>query len=137
MEMAYTKIAGIGEGTTTQTMVNPCNIQTLDNIIMLCDDIELANYTMNNAFFKLSDSSMYPGSDLKIPVFITDKSVIPNVYYILPLKIDTQGELSLPSSFGTATVHTNGLCFHINSKYYNQTIGNTDPSLFTSPLSGV
>ena len=135
--MAYTKIAAIGEGTTNQTMPNPCNIQTLNNVIMLCDDITLTNYTANTPLFTLSDSSMFPASELNIPVFVTDTSTTPNVFFIIPLVVATDGKISIHTSFTSAILHTNGICFHVNGKYYNQTIGNTDPSLFPSPLNGV
>ena len=135
--MAYTKIAAIGEYTTTNTVGNPCNVQTLDNIVMLCDDMDVVNYTSGDVLLTLSDSSMFPTSELTIPVFITDLSQTPNYFFITPLRVNSSGELYLNVNLSNATIHLNGICFHVNSTYYNQTIGNTDPSLFTSPLNGV
>ena len=128
--MAYTHIANIGTAQSSFTIANPANIQTLDNIIMFCDDIEIANYTAGDDIVKLVSNTMYPASSMIIPVCVTDSGVTA----IEPLTIADTGELSLQSSHTLATVHLNGICFHANSQYYTPAIGNIYNN-GTSPLS--
>ena len=127
--MAYDLIAEIGVITTTHMTANPCNIMTLDNIVMLCDDLDIVNYTANDVLLELSDSSMYPDTPIIIPVCVTEGTQT----RIAPLTITIAGELLLPFSYTTATVHLNGICWHVNSKYYTPAIGNIYNN-GTSPL---
>lgn len=131
--MAYTIIGGIGTITTNFSTSNPCNMQTLNNIIMLCDDLEIDSpYTAGDVLLTLSDSSMFPDTEIIIPVCVTEG----NQTRIAPLTINIAGEFTLPFSYTTAIVHLNGICFHVNSKYYTPAIGNIYNN-GSSPLSVV
>lgn len=130
--MAYTVIGGKGVITTSFVTSNPCNLQTLDNIIMLCDDLEITNYQANDVLLTLSQPSMFPLTEIILPVCVTDSQGT----RIAPLTINIAGELSLPFSYTSATVHLNGVCWHVNSKYYTPAIGNIYNN-GTSPLSEI
>lgn len=128
--MAYTQIANIGVITTNFTSTNPCNMQTLNNVIMLCDDLEITNYNANDVLLTLSDSSMFPNTEIVIPVCVTEGIQT----RIAPLTINIAGELSLPFTYTSAIVRLNGICFHVNSQYYTPAIGNIYNN-GTSPLN--
>ena len=127
--MAYTHIAGIGIVNTANTMPNKCNIMTENNVVMLCDDVYLHNYSANSVILTLSKPMMWPLTDIVTPVCVTDSQGTS----VVPLTINTSGEFKLQSSYTQATVHLNGLCFNVNSKYYNPSIGNIYDN-GTSPL---
>ena len=118
--MAYNRLGNIGVVTTANTVTNPCNIQTLDNIIMLCDDVELINYTADDVILTLSDSSMFPAQDIVFPVCVTEQTGTRTA----ACTFHDDGTFTLPFSYTSATVHFNGICLHVNSVYYTPTIGN-------------
>lgn len=128
--MSYTVIGGIGTVTSNFSISNPCNIMSLDNIVMICDDVEISSYIAGDVILTLSDNAMLPLSDLIIPVCITTN----NQTVIKPLTISSNGELSLDENYTLATVHLNGICWHVNSTYYTPSIGNIYNN-GTSPLS--
>lgn len=119
--MPYTVIGGIGVITTNFSTSNPCNIQTLNNIVMLCDDLEITSgYNAGDVLLTLSDSEMFPDTEIVIPICVTEGTQT----RIAPLTINIAGEFTLPFNYTTAIVHLNGICFHVNSKYYTPAIGN-------------
>lgn len=127
--MAYTVLGNIGTITTSHSTSNPCCIQSKDNIVMFCDDLDVSNYTANDVLLELPDASMYPSTEIIIPVCVTEN----NNTRIAPLTVNIAGELSLPFSYTSATVHLNGICWHVNSQYYTPSIGNIYNN-GTSPL---
>ena len=132
--MAYNIIAGKGTINTNYETANPCNLMTLDNIVMLCDDLIIDNpngYTANDVLLTLSDSKMFPDTEIIMPICVTE----PTGTRIAPLTINIAGEFSLPFSYVVDTlIHLNGVCWHVNSKYYTPAIGNIYNN-GTSPLS--
>lgn len=135
--MAYNLIADIGEiqlarSTYSFENGNPCNILTRDNIVILCDNILVDSYTANSILATLSNpSTMAPSHDIIIPIYrITNNST----YNAARLKINTNGELSVSSAATNGKILLNGICFHVNDKYYNPAIGNIYNN-GTSPLS--
>lgn len=133
--MPYTVIGGIGVISTSHLTANPCNIQTLNNVIMLCDDIEIATggYTANDTLLTLSDPEMFPDTEIVVPICVTEGTTTRTA----PLTINLAGEFSLPFSYAAGTiVHLNGICWHVNSKYYTPAIGNIYNN-GTSPLTAI
>lgn len=126
--MPYTIIGGIGEFQPIESasISNKCNILTMDNIVMFCDNVTLTSYSAGSTFIKLSEESFYPSTPIAIPVVVNNT--------ITFLSIDTHGELRLPNSYDNAIVYLNGICFSVNSKYYTPEIGNIYNN-GTSPLS--
>ena len=118
--MAYNIIAGIGVVTSPFNPTNPCNLQTCDNIVMVCDDVSVSNYTAGDTLIAMSDASMHPAQTLTIPVCVTHG----NSTDIVPLTITPSGEVYLDHSYSSAIVHLNGICWHVNSQYYTPAIGN-------------
>lgn len=116
--MPYTVIGGIGEviPTSNTTIHNKCNILTLNNVVMLCDNVTITNYAAGSTFLKLSDESFYPTTPISIPVVVNNELTF--------LGIDASGEFRLPKSYDNATVYLNGIMFSVNSKYYTPEIGN-------------
>lgn len=69
--MAYNVIADLGEYTSPYNVTNKCNILTMDNEIMLCEDIVLNSYN-GNTILTLSSSGMFPSNNLYIPCGLTE-----------------------------------------------------------------
>lgn len=136
IEMAYTRIADIGEIQLSNSSYsfqngNPCNILTVDNIVMLCDNIVIpGSLSSNQTFATLSNpTKMAPLHDIILPLARINNGS----YGTVRLKINTSGQLSISSSCNNATLYLNGLCFNVNDKYYTPTIGNIYNN-GTSPL---
>lgn len=70
--MAYNIIADLGEYITNYPVNNKCNILTLDNEIMLCEDIVLSEYNAGDTILTLSSPKMFPTNDIYIPCGITE-----------------------------------------------------------------
>lgn len=135
--MAYDIIASIGEctlGSNTYSFVhsNPCAILTKDNIVTLCDDVEITDYTANSTILTLPNSLFYPPYDIIIPIIISTSSA--NGQKVL--KIKSNGQIVTTSAYAnqSAKVRLNGLSFNVAGRYYNPTIGNIYNN-GTSPLS--
>ena len=118
--MAYNTLAGIGTVITSNQTDNPCNILTMDNIIMLCGDVGLTDYTADDVILTLSYPSMRPSSDIVFPVCVSEVSTVRTA----PCTLHTDGTITLPFSYTSAIVHFNGLCLHVNDSYYTPSIGN-------------
>lgn len=136
--MPYGKIGGINaiqleQGFSFENS-NPCNMITLDNIVMLCDNVVVSGvYVKDSVFLTLTDEIMYPENEVKIPVVVyTDSN-----YEIDILTINSDGEMSINNSFYNCTIKLNGLCWESNSKYYKPEIGNIYPQYFTMDMSEV
>lgn len=130
--MPYTIIGDIGEydADVSATVHNKCNILTLNNVVMLCDNVIVTDYMALNPLIKLSSDLFYPESGICLPVCIGENNNIT----IKPLHINAQGELYLDDSYENATIYLNGVCFNVNSKYYTPEIGNIYNN-GTSPLT--
>lgn len=120
--MPYRVIAAVGEMTLADTaaMTNKANVMTLDNVVMLCGDCTLTNYTAGAAFATLSEESIFPEEAVTVPVCVTSDGQTRLTF----LAVGIDGTLSLPFDYASATVHLNGICFNSNSKYYTPEIGN-------------
>lgn len=123
--MAYTIIANIGVCDLNDDFEfvqdNPCNLMTLDNEIMLCDDIYYPYaYVAGTTIFTVSDAIMYPDFQMKIPIvihtFYGDFSDI--------LVLDTDGTAHVDNSFYQPMFLLNGIKWHINANFYTPAIGN-------------
>lgn len=126
--MPYTIIGGIGEmiAADNADIHNKANILTLNNVVMLCDNVNLTDYTAGETFLTLSEESFFPDTNVNIPIVVNNQ--------LTWLTITTDGELKLPNSYETAVVCLNGIMFSVNSKYYTPEIGNVFNN-GTSPLS--
>lgn len=132
--MAYNFVAYIGEVTTSHTMTNKTIIMTPDNICMLLSDIKPAsNISAGGTVFTLPDPILYPKEEISIVVPAYSSSNPTTNYYRI-LNIQPNGTVTVRTSTSTAyTLKTNGLTWHINDKFYSNTIGNT--SGFTRPYN--
>ena len=130
--MPYTVIGGIGVMELAEgcTMANPANVMTLNNQVMFCGDAQLTGYTAGSTFATLSEEGLFPEEPVVIPVCVTSGSSTS----VVPLTVQVDGGLELPSDYTSATVHLNGVQFTANSKYYTPAIGNIYND-GTSPLS--
>lgn len=129
--MAYNLIAAIGTITTAHSISNPCNIMTLDNMVMLCDDITLtAAYQANRVLLTLSDNDMAPLTDVTLPICVSDGTQTE----ITTMTVHSNATISIGKTCSSGMViHLNGICWHANSKYYTPSIGNIYNN-GTSPL---
>ena len=133
--MPYTLIGMIGTITLANNVScsnsNPCNLMTLNNQVIICDDIEYSGkYIAYSTLFTLSDSSMFPANGIILPISVsTDYGIEQANCYI-----DSNGQVSVDNSYYNPLFLFNGFTFHVNDKYYNPTIGNIYNN-GTSPLS--
>lgn len=127
--MAYTRIAAIGECTTSLTMTNKTILMTVDNIVCICGDIQ-GTVAANGVLFTLPDSSMYPEQDILLIVM----GLSGGTYSQRRIRVKPNGDVVSDSAATNMTFFTNGFMFHVNSKFYNSTLGNNDESIMTSPL---
>lgn len=120
--MPYGVIGGIGVMTpgTGVTMENPCNILSLNNVIYLCDDMQLKNYTAKSPLATLSEEDFFPSKEAIIPCFLEQGGTIE----LVALHLDMTGQFYLDEDVADGTLHTNGLCLNVNSRYYTPEIGN-------------
>lgn len=135
--MAYNTIAEIGEFTLASQNFsfvngNPCNILTEDNILMLCDDIHVSGTaTAGTIIGHVSNpNTMAPADVIRIPcIRHTDTGTSSTII----LRLTALGNLITSSTVTDARICMNGVCVHLNSKYYTPTIGNIYNN-GTSPL---
>lgn len=109
---------------TTATMQNACVILTLNNDVILMDNVTLDAYTSGSTFATLPES-MRPMSEVRVPVILNDSATT--------LIVKPDGTMSIPTD-ATGTLYLNGVTFNVCGTYYNSTIGNNF-SQGTSPLS--
>lgn len=108
----------------TATMQNACVILTLNNDVILMDNVTLDGYVSGSTFATLPES-MRPMSEVRVPVFLDDAPTA--------LTVKTDGTMSIPTD-ATGTLYLNGVTFNVCGTYYNSAIGNNF-SQGTSPLS--
>lgn len=123
--MAYTNLAAIQplvlETGFAFENSNPANFMTLDNIVMICDNIVVnGNYVKDSVFLTLQNLVMAPSTTIRIPIVVYSD----DNYEIDILTINSDGEMSINNSFKNCTIHLNGICWQANSKYYTPEIGN-------------
>ena len=136
--MPYGKIGGVGTISLSTGFSfensNPANIITVDNIVMLCDNVVVTgNYIKDSVFLTLSSTIMAPASTVRIPIVVYSD----DNYELDILSINTNGEMSINNSFKNCTIHLNGICWQANSKYYTPDIGNIYPQYFSMDMTGV
>lgn len=90
-----------------------CILSSFNDVIFL-ENFELDNYTANNTVGTLP-SDCVPSTNIYLPCVISETSTA-----ITILKIDTNGNLSIPSSHSSAILHTLGLTFNICANYFNK-----------------
>lgn len=123
--MAYNQIFTIGVCTLNDDFEfvrdNPCNIMTLDNEIILCDDIYYPyNYIAGTKIFTVSEEDMFPDYQLKIPIVVhTLYGDFPDIFIL-----NTDGTAHIDNSFYQPTFLTNGIMWNINANFYTPEIGN-------------
>lgn len=106
------------------TMPNACVILTLNNDVILMDNVALDGYVSGSTFATLPES-MRPLNEVRVPVLLDDAQTA--------LVIKTDGTMSIPKD-ATGTLYLNGVTFNVCGTYYNTAIGNNF-SQGTSPLS--
>ena len=106
------------------TMPNACVILTLNNDVILMDNVALDAYVSGSTFATLPES-MRPSNEIRMPVLLDDTATA--------LIVKTDGTMSIPTD-ATGTLYLNGVTFNVCGTYYNATIGNNF-SQGTSPLS--
>ena len=109
---------------STATMPNACVILTLNNDVILMDNVALDGYVSGSTFATLPES-MRPMSEVRVPVFLDDT--------VTALMVKTDGTMGITTD-ATGTLYLNGVTFNICGTYYNAAIGNNF-SQGTSPLS--
>lgn len=132
--MPYGVIGGVGvmalgEGVT---MDNPCNILSLNNVIYLCDDMVLKNYTRTKTLATLSNEIFYPKKLAIVPCFLEHDGNVE----LVGLYLNSLGQFYLSIDVADGILHTNGLCLNVNSRYYTPEIGNIYDNN-TSPIDAV
>lgn len=128
--MAYGRIAAIQNGTTNFTMNNKTAILTMDNVVMICGDIENVTVGANGVIYTLPSSSMFPSSDIVLVIM----GLSGTTYSQRRIRIKPNGTIVTDSGVSNMTFYTNGIMFHVNSKYYNDTIGNNNQNTMTRPM---
>lgn len=125
--MPYNKLGGMTNIHTADNVTsdNTCIILTMDNIVEIMGSLHLYNYEANTTLFTVP-TTYAPMNDIHIPVI----SSIPNVH---TLTIASTGEISVNESFVNNILYTNGLCYNICDKYYNEQIGNNQPQYTSNP----
>lgn len=149
--MPYTVIGAIGElvlsDGATASNGNKCVLMSLNNEVMLCDNIQVSNYSSGEEFAVLPDESMCPETSVTFPVKVTAKESAFTAYEhdngligahlpFAQLTITDTGALSVNRDLDNGTVYLCGLSFTANSKYYTPEIGNIYNN-GTSPLQEV
>lgn len=130
--MAYGRIAGINKMTLNYgSCSNKTIILTMDNEILFCGDITGLTVAADVVIATIP-TTFAPANDV---CFVVYASIPGNatVYYRI-IKITPTGEISTNQPLGNATLHLNGICVHINDKFYNDTIGNNNETTMTYPI---
>ena len=112
--MAYNVIANLQQYTTNYNVTNRCILQTMDNELMFCDNIELGDYTANTDIAELPETTMYPLYDLFIPCCVkqTFENLLENSEHFNP------DNTPFTNSNVTATTTANTMYFDGERYYY-------------------
>lgn len=133
--MAYGNIASVGKITveSNYTISNATVLKDENNIVMLCGNITVTNATTGRQkLMTLPHSSMYPNETIR---FLAPYLSSGGTGGYMAIIVETTGEIYYTANVGAnSTIFLNGAIFHVNSKYYNDTIGNNNQSLFTRPM---
>lgn len=133
--MPYGKLGAIGKC----ELLNGCEstndtaILTLNNCVILCGDylFDASDYDMK--FAKLPDNKMFPETLIRIPVVCDVEFMEKSCYVNTYMDVDNEGNMSVPLK-GMVTVMLENTIIPINSRYYNDTIGN-NTGIGSSPIS--
>lgn len=130
--MAYGRLAAIGKGTVTNGNTdNETVLQTVDNIVCFCGNIYNVTRNSGQNFFTLPSTIANPSERIYFPaIYIENSQYLIGVFYL-----STNGNVGTRTTINNATVCLQGLAIHLNKIYYNNTIGNNDESLMTSPIN--
>lgn len=134
--MPYRVIGAIGEMAlaTGVTMVNKAAVMTLDNQVMFCGNMTIANYAQNTVLATLPDEQMWPSEPVVIPCWLQTNQSGNQQYTMVGIGIQTDGTLVMGRNVQNGVLFLNGAQFTANSKYYTPEIGNIYNN-GTSPLS--
>lgn len=131
--MAYSRIAAIGKLiVNNQNIDNSTVIFTLDNEILFTGDVEIVNSANSNTTIVTLPSNFPRPS--KLLYFICAFTTSTNTETFKTCKLHTDGTITI-NSIGYGTLRLNGVCINLNNNFYNDTIGNNDESIMTSPIS--
>ena len=128
--MAYNRIAGIGNGTSNQTMNNKTVIQTMDNILCFCGNMSGVTKNASTAIFQIPDSMRTFVDVIRFPAVYNESGT----YKVGAFVLRNNGYLYTLQALNNATVFLNGICLNINDYFYNDTIGNNNQSNMTYPI---
>lgn len=119
--MPYTRLGDIGtlEVNAGVTGDNLCCILTLNNTVQLMGNLVLSGIDPSTYIAKLPES-MTPIADMVFPVYLESGSELT----IVPMKVDTHGQVTVQTSSTEGTLYLNGIEFACADRYYNGEIGN-------------
>lgn len=99
--------ASSGQVADTDVVMLSCT-----NDVQPIGDWTLTDYTANSSFSTLP-SECRPMKTLKIPVVVND-----GIDRIVVLTVNTDGTMTLPSDYASATVYLSGINFNISDNWY-------------------
>ena len=128
--MAYGRIAGVQKGTTSQTMTNKTIVQTMDNILCFCGNFNSVTLNASQAIFKVPTGMEPANSTIRFAAVYSESGT----YKVGAFSLLTNGYVYTLQALNNANVYFNGICLNLNDDYYNDTIGNNDPSNMSRPV---
>lgn len=133
--MPYTVLGALGKC----ELLNGCEctnataLLTLNNCVILCGDYLFDTTDYDMKFAKLPWDDMFPETLTRVPVVCEVEYLGHSCYVNTYMNVDANGNMSVPLN-GMVTVLLENAIIPINSRYYNDTIGNNTGE-GTSPLS--
>ena len=129
--MAYSRLAAIGKGTANVgTITNPTVLQTMDNIVCFCGNLETVTCSNGATLYTLPNTISLPDNTTYFPcVYIESGTYNIGVFFL-----SVQGLVKTRQALNNATVCLRGVNVNLNDNFYNNTIGNNDESTMTSPI---
>lgn len=133
--MPYTVLGALGKCELLNgcTSTNSTALLTLNNCVILCGDYAFDATAYDMKFAKLPREEMFPEDMIRVPVMCEVEFLGNPCYVNTYMDVDTEGNMSVPLN-GTVTVKLENVIIPINSRYYNDVIGNNTGE-GTSPLS--
>ena len=103
----YLLVASAGQVVDTDIVMLSCT-----NDVQPIGDWTLTDYTANNPFATLPDECK-PGKVVKVPVVVNDGED-----RIVVMTVNTDGAMTIPSDYSSATVYLSGINFNISDNWY-------------------
>ena len=103
----YILVASAGQVVDTDIVMLSCT-----NDVQPIGDWTLTDYTANNPFATLPDECK-PGKLVKVPVVVNDGED-----RIVVMTVNTDGAMTIPSDYASATVYLSGINFNISDNWY-------------------